>query len=310
MILVAGATGHVGGEVCRSLLRQGQAVRALVRTGSDAARVAALEEQGAEVVLGDLRDPASLRAACDGVDAVISTASATSAPRNDDDVNNVDGAGQRALMDAARDAGVRRFLYVSFSGNIRTASPLHDAKRGNEQHLRQSGMTWTVLRPTAFMEVWLSPAVGFDVPNGTLTIYGDGTAPVSYISLHDVAAFCVDALRNPAAENAVLELGGPAAVTPLEAARVAEEVTGRAMTVQHVPVEALQAQYAAATDPLQKSFSAIMLSLAAGDDIPMAATLTRFPILLRSVRDYMAQAYGSPAGAGSAQAAAEPPAGD
>jgi uncharacterized protein YbjT (DUF2867 family) len=252
-----------------------------------------LKALGAEIMFGDLRDAASLRIACDGVDAVISTASATTAPRNDDNVINVDGEGQRALMDAARAAGVARFVFVSFSGNIRADTPLHEAKRDSERHLQHSGMTWTVLRPTAFMEVWLTPAVGFDVPNGALTIYGDGTAPISYISLHDVAAFCVDALRNPAAENAIIELGGPAAVTPLEAAHLAEQVTGRPMSVQHVPAAALQAQYEAATDPLQKSFAGLTLSLAAGDAIPMTATLARFPIRLRSVRDFLVQAYGS-----------------
>jgi uncharacterized protein YbjT (DUF2867 family) len=293
MILVVGSSGHVGGAVCRTLLEQGQEVRALVRTSTDAAKVAELRSLGAAVVFGDLRDAASLRHACDGADAVISTASATGSAQPGDSVTAVDGAGQTALVDAAAAAGVDHFVFVSFSSSIDADSPFRAAKRGVEQHLQQSGMSWTVLRPTAFMEAWLSPMLGFDVPNGSITVYGSGGAPVSYISLGDVAAFCVEALRNPAAVNATIELGGPEAVTPLQAVRIAEDVTGRTMNVQHVPEEALRAQYDAATDPLQKSFAALMLGLASGDSIPMRETLQRFPIRLRSVREFMQQAYGA-----------------
>ena len=75
MILVVGATGLVGGDVCRRLAASGTAVRALVRATSDPARVAALEALGVETVVGDLRDPASLAEACRDASAVICTAS-------------------------------------------------------------------------------------------------------------------------------------------------------------------------------------------------------------------------------------------
>ena len=294
MILVSGSTGYVGGHVCRSLLAHGQAVRALVRASSDAGRMALLREAGAELAIGNLRDAASLARACRGAEVVISTASASSAPRDGDTVSNVDGAGQIALIDAAREAGVRHFIFVSYSGGLQLDCPLHTAKRSVEAHLRASGMTWTVLRPTAFMEVWLSPQLGFDVPNGVVTIYGSGGAPVSYISLHDVARFCVDVVGNAAAANAVLELGGPDAVTPLQAVRIAEDVSGRQLDITHVPVEALEAQYNGAIDPLQKSFAALMLGLANGDVIDMRSTLRVFPGTLRSVRHFMQEAYGRP----------------
>ena len=73
--LVVGATGLVGSEVCKQLAATGQAVRALVRTPSDPGKVRKLEAEGVEIVTGDLRDPASLAAACRGVDVVITTAS-------------------------------------------------------------------------------------------------------------------------------------------------------------------------------------------------------------------------------------------
>jgi uncharacterized protein YbjT (DUF2867 family) len=292
MILVAGATGHVGGEVCRLLAGQGQSVRALVRRESDPARVAALQSLGVETVEGDLRDEASLHRACIGVDAVISTASATQPRAAGDTVNNVDGAGQIALVDSARAAGAARFVFVSYSGGIDEDSPLQTSKRSVEDHVMESGMNWTILRPTAFMEVWLTAAVGFDVPGRSVTVYGSGGAPVSYVSLFDVAAFCVESLRNPASSGRIIELGGPDAVTPLQAVRIAEEITGASIAVSHVPLEALEAQRAAATDPLQQSFTSLMIGLAKGDVIDMRDTLRTFRLQLRTVRQFMERAYG------------------
>jgi uncharacterized protein YbjT (DUF2867 family) len=293
MILVVGSSGHVGTQTCRLLIERGHTVRALVRKTTDPSKVAALRELGAEIATGDLRDAASLRQACTGVDAVISTASATGSAQPGDSVVNVDGAGQMSLVDAASAAGVGHFVFVSFTAGLDLDSPFRTSKRAAEQHVRDSGMTWTILRPTAFMEAWLSPMLGFDVPGGSITVYGTGDAPLSYISLLDVAAFCAAAVHNPSARNAVIELGGPEAVTALEAVRIAEEVTRRTLQVHHVPEAALRAQYNAAEDALQKSFAALVLGVAGGDVVAMSDTLQQFPIRLRTVREFMQQSYGT-----------------
>lgn len=307
MILVAGATGVVGGAACRLLVEQGREVRALVRTTSDPARVAALRSLGADIVEGDLQAADSLARACAGVSAVISTATATGGLRQPtDSVVTVDGEGQMNLVEAAAAAGVGHFVFVSFSGNLTTATPLSRSKRGVEQRLREGDIPYTILRPSAFMEIWLSPLVGFDVPAGQLTIYGAGTAPVSYISQHDVTRAIIASLDTEAAWNRTIQLGGPEAVPPLQAVRIAEEVTGREMAVQHVPAEALRAQHESATDPLQKSFAGLMLSLAEGDVIDMAVTSPMLGLESRSVRTFMESAYGAAApdaGGASPQAA-------
>jgi len=98
------------------------------------------------------------------------------------------------------------------------------------------------------MEVWLSPAVGFDYANRKATIYGTGVNPIRWISFQDVAQFAVASLDNPAARNATLQLGGPDALNPLQVVKIFEKAGGRPFEVQHVPVEALQGQFAAATD--------------------------------------------------------------
>jgi len=286
VILVVGATGLLGGEICRLLTQRGNRVRALVRGTSSADRVARLKSVGAEQVRGDLKDRRSLDAACRGVSAVISTASSTVSRQEGDSIESVDRLGQLGLIDAAAAAGVTRFILVSFP-SVDVDFPLQSAKRAVEERLRRSGMTFTILRPTFFAEVWLSPALGFDAPNATAQIYGGGQNQISWISFQDVAQFAVAALDNAQARNAVIGLGGPEALSPLDVVRLAEQVTRKRFAVQHVPEEALRAQYAAATDPLQQSFAALMLYYARGDVIDMKATLRAFPGQhLRSVRAY------------------------
>jgi uncharacterized protein YbjT (DUF2867 family) len=285
MILVAGATGLVGREVCRLLRERGKPVRAMVRKSSNPQVVDDLKKRGAEVVFADLKDPASLQAVCRNVQSVISTASSTVSRQEGDSIDSVDRQGQILLIDAAKAAGVRRFVLISFNHQKAPAScALTEAKNAAEQHLMKSGMEYTILRAGVFMEVWLSPALGFDAANGKATIYGTGKNPISWISLFDVAAFAAESVDKPGKQ--IIEIGGPEALSPLEVVRIFEETTGRKFDVQHVPDEALQAQRDAATDPMQHSFASLMLYYAKGDRIDMSRTLSQFPIRLKSVRDY------------------------
>lgn len=287
MNLIIGATGFLGGEICRRLRKQNQPVRALVRSSSDPAKKEALQAIGAELVTGDLKDPASLAAACADVTAVISTATAIVSRQEGDSLQTVDRDGQLNLIAAAQNAGVEQFVFVSVSGGLPANNPLVEAKRAVEQRLQASGMRYTILRPTNFMEVWLSPIVGFDAANASAVVYGSGDNKISWIALGDVAQFAVDSLTNSAAQNAVLELGGPAAFSPLEVIALYEAASGRTFAVQSVPEEALQAQLATATDPIQQSFAALMLATARGDAIDMTTTLQAFPLRLTSVEEFV-----------------------
>ena len=86
MVLIVGATGMVGGEVARLLAESGETVRALTRATSNPEKVARLRGLGAQIAQGDLKDPASLDAACRGVTAIISTASSTISRQQDDSI--------------------------------------------------------------------------------------------------------------------------------------------------------------------------------------------------------------------------------
>jgi len=293
MILVVGSTGMVGSEVCRRLVSDGQRVRALVRTTSDPARVEALLAAGVEVVLGDLREPDSLDAACHGIETIVCTVSAMphAYVPGSNDMRTTDLLGVLDLISAAGRAGVHRFVYTSFSANLDTPCPLENAKRTIEARLRGGLLEYTILRPSCFMEVWLSPAVGFDAMAATATIYGDGTRPISWIAAGDVAEFLVRAAVSPTVRNAVVELGGPEAISPLQAVEIFSRVGGRPFTVQHVPLEALEAQRRVATDQMQETFAALMCSYARGDAIPMEAALAMFPVRLTTVEQYAARLY-------------------
>jgi len=177
---------------------------------------------------------------------------------------------------------------VSVSGNLlkHGDNPLFDAKQAVENHLQRSGLTYTILRPTFFMEIWLSPHLGFDFADGKATIYGSGENKISYISLHNVADFTVAALSNAAARNAVLELGGPEALTQLEVVRIFEEITARTFEKKFVPEEALRARETAASNPVEQKFADLTLAAARGDNIDMSDMFKKFSVRPRSAREY------------------------
>jgi uncharacterized protein YbjT (DUF2867 family) len=138
------------------------------------------------------------------------------------------------------------------------------------------------------MEAWLSSSLGFDYANGRVQIFGSGDQKISWISLSDVARFATEVLKNPSAENAVIELGGPDALSPNEVVEIFERKSGRTFEIVRVPEEALQVQSDMAEDSMSRTFAALSLGYAKGDVIPMESTLETYPMDLVSVDDYAA----------------------
>jgi uncharacterized protein YbjT (DUF2867 family) len=244
MILVAGATGIVGGMITRRLLEQGKDVRILVRHNSPSEQLARegratsaeeLIEAGAQPVYGDLRDRASLDAALEGIETVITTANSVGRG-GEDNPQSVDLEGNRNLIEAAREAGVAHFVFVSSLG----ADPDHPVpfmrgKGQSEASLRESGMDYTILAPTPYMEVWVAVVVGMPVSQGhPVTLVGEGRRRHSFISDRDVAAFAVAAAENPAARNEYLAIGGPEPLSWREVVETYERVLERSIPVEFV----------------------------------------------------------------------------
>ncbi|MFT3893117.1 MAG: SDR family oxidoreductase [Anaerolineales bacterium] len=239
MILVVGSTGSLGSEICRRLTAAGKSVRGLVRSTSDAEKVMRLKEMGVETVIGDLLDPTSLAVACEGVDAVITTATSITSMQPGDSIPVTDQQGQLGLVQAAQRAGVRKFIYISIAQKMEPC-PMTTAKRTVEQAVMTSGMDYTILCPGPYMEVWLSPGLGFDYSNAKATIYGDGHAKNTYISRNDVAEYVVQSLKNPAACNTLFEVGDLKTYSPLEIVRIFEQVGGVSFDLQFIPAVALE----------------------------------------------------------------------
>lgn len=238
MILVVGASGVLGREITRQLLGAGHRVRA---TSRDRAKLADLQRLGAEVMPADLIDRGSLTRACDGVEAVF--AAAHSIFGTGKYVSEaVDGAGHRALVEVAKAAGVKRFVYTSARG----ASSDHPVdfmrtKAAVERYLEDSGLDCTILRPAAFMEWHVHELLGKSiVETGKTTIFGAGVNPTNFIAASDVASFAVEALDGGKAVGTRLELGGPDNICKRDVVRLYEKYLGRPARVRSVPFGAMR----------------------------------------------------------------------
>jgi uncharacterized protein YbjT (DUF2867 family) len=186
-ILVAGATGRQGGAVVRALLERGYSVRALTRK-PDSERAQKLSAEGVKVVKGDLGDPASLRAAVEGVHGVFSV---TDFWEHGYDKEIAHG---KNLADAAQAAGVKHFVYSSVGGADRAAGVAHfESKWQVEQHLKTLSMPSTVLRPVSFMENW-DPA---EFAGGKLQSPLAPTTHLQQISVEDIGRFAAEAFDHP-----------------------------------------------------------------------------------------------------------------
>lgn len=290
MEFVVGATGVVGGEICRLLRDRGAEVRGLVRKRSAPDRVRRLEELGVNLVEGDLTDAGWMEEACRGVETLFTTASYLPLAKDEGSVDTVDRDGQARLVEAASSAGVRNVVFTSFMRYDDVAFPLGKAKESAERAIAASGMHYTILQSTFFDEVWLTPVVGFDWANGAVRVYGDGEQTVAFVSAADVAAYAVASVGNPRAMDRIVEVGGPDALTPHRVVSIFEAATGSSIGVEHVPEAALRQQLEAAGDPVTASFAGLMINLARGDGIEPEAVRRVFPDMHpTSVEDYAAR---------------------
>jgi uncharacterized protein YbjT (DUF2867 family) len=234
VILVVGGTGDLGERVVRRVIERGEAVRSMVRTSTDDSR---LREMGAEVVPGDLTDPPSLAGACAGAGTVILTATAIARrfAGSSPSIHEVDEVGGIALVAAAESAGVQRFVYVSFVGvDAAIGTPLEHAKLAVEDRLRSSSMRSVIVRADAFQEIHLGQLARFDIINGKVSVIGRGNSKRRWIATEDVAAL-VAAVAVEQDPPAVLEVGGPEAISKNDLITLAEGVTGRRFKRQHMP---------------------------------------------------------------------------
>lgn len=235
LILVVGGSGTLGRLVSGLLLDQGCRVRVLSR---DPSRAAALGRRGAEMVQGDLLDEASVGRACDGAALVVAAAHSILG-RGRHASARVDGDGHRRLIDIAHAGGTRHLVYMS----VRDAGPAHDAvpffriKRGVEQHLRSSGLSHTIVRPTAFVDFHAHVLIGEPVLAGRRVIlFGPGERPRNYVAARDVARLVVRAVFDSQLAGRTITIGSARDLSPMDVVRIYERRAGRPASITRIPL--------------------------------------------------------------------------
>jgi NADH dehydrogenase len=260
VVLLAGGTGLLGSRIAARLHERGQRFRALVRPASDASELEAL---GAEIVRGDLRDADSLRPAVEGVRIVVTTVTAVSRVLAGEktSLREIDVTGNANLVRAAEEAGVERFVFVSFDITPGMAgAPLPEAKRATEGLLARSSMREVIVRPDLFQEIWLSDAVQFDWAAGKVQIFGRGESPHGYVAVDDVAEATTHLALHDDPPREVA-FGGPEALTRKEAVARFERALGRPIKRRHIPRAMLRGGSLALrrVKPVQASLMAMAL---------------------------------------------------
>jgi uncharacterized protein YbjT (DUF2867 family) len=189
-IFVTGATGKQGGAVARHLLREGYAVRALTRN-PDKPAARELASAGAQIVHGDLDDPASYRSALAGAYGVFSVQNFWEGGYDREVREGV------ALADAAKAAGVKHFVYSSVASAQRKTGLSHFESKWNiEQHVRAIGIPHTIVRPVFFMDNWQLFGREY-ILAGTLSLPLSPSTKLQQIAVEDIGALVTLALEHP-----------------------------------------------------------------------------------------------------------------
>jgi uncharacterized protein YbjT (DUF2867 family) len=232
-VLIVGATGRLGKALTAELLGRGHKVLA----GYRSSRVAEeLRTMGAELVPLDLRRPQGFAAALDGAGQVVTAAHGLTA-RAADSIARVDVEGHKALIAAAERQGVRRFIYTSAQG----AGPDHPAsflraKAQVERALAASALNWTIVRPTAFMDLYAHELIGKRVLAGKpAMLLGRGNQRRNLVAVADVATAIARIADQDGFSHRTIEIGGPDNLTDREVATLYGQLSGKPVRIRSLP---------------------------------------------------------------------------
>lgn len=244
MVLVAGGTGRLGTAVVELLTKRGMHVRVLTR---DRAKAKHLPES-VEVAIGDVREPSTLAATTAGVTTVVSAVQGLDDRKSSPEATDRDG--NRNLIDAAKAAGVEHFVLVSVLGASRDhPMSINRAKHVAEQYLKQGGLAWTIVRPTAYMEFWAQLVGKPLIDTGKTQVFGRGDNPINFVSVRDVAMAIEKAIVDPGMRGLELDMGGPENLTLNQVVEIFEQAgraqgalvkTGQRAKVSHMPLPVMK----------------------------------------------------------------------
>jgi uncharacterized protein YbjT (DUF2867 family) len=314
-VLVVGATGQLGTAVVDRLRAAGQRVRALVRPATPRE----FESEGVELAFGDLREPESLVAACQGMATVVATANSV-VPRGPSTFEGVEGTGYENLIDACKAENVRRIVFMSVvpTPHDRSVTTFR-LKRRIEERIQGSGIAHTFLRGSLFMDDWFA-LMGSSIPlrgsrahtlrrpfwfaqgfmkmvgtfiekRGIALVPGKGTARHAFVALDDVAAILAAAAAAPEdGGNLVADLGGPEVLSWNDVVAAFSRVLGKPLKKMHTPAKVYRvaADFLEALSPPAGNLMAMSwvcaISDTAIDGKPLAE---RFGVRLTSAEEFL-----------------------
>jgi len=225
-ILVTGATGHQGGAAVRRLQERGFFVRALTRH-PDQPKSRALTGRGVEVMRGDMNDQASLTRAMDGVDGVYSV-------QNWEEGAEAEVRQGINVADAAKRQRISHFVYSSVaSADQKTGIPHFESKFRIEEHIRGTGLRYTIIRPVFFMENWLG--MRDEIEGGNLALPLDPSTRLQMVAVDDIGAFVAMAFeRSGKWQGRTFEIAGDE-ISMTDLANMFSRITGTEVVYSQIP---------------------------------------------------------------------------
>jgi len=231
MILVAGGTGRLGTLVVQHLVDRGLDVRILTR---DPARAAHLAGEHVSVVRGDVTDRDSLVSAMEGIAVAVSAVHGFTGPRTNSPAS-VDRDGNANLVDAAKAAGAAFVLISTVGAAADSPMELFRMKYAAERYAAASGVPTTIVRATAFLELWLDLLNQTAARSGRPLVFGRGHNPINFVAVADVAALVEQVVIDPTTRGKILEIGGPENLSFDQLAQAVQIAAGRARPPRHIP---------------------------------------------------------------------------
>jgi uncharacterized protein YbjT (DUF2867 family) len=231
MILVAGGTGTLGEFLIPRLTNRDLDVRVLTR---EASHTSNLTGAHVEIAEGDIRDPRAVERAMAGVDAVVSAVHGFIG-KGAENPQTVDRDGNRNLIRSAAAAGVGHFVLMSILGAAADhPTELFRMKWEAEQELLHSGLAWSIVKPTAYMETWIGVLAAPLLQHEKAMVFGRGINPINFVSAADVARAVEQALvdrRN----GTIVEAGGPEDLGMSEFVQIFKSITGATGGTRRIP---------------------------------------------------------------------------
>ena len=230
-LLVIGGTGTLGRQIVLQALKKGYPVRCLVRNFR---RANFLKEWGAELVYGDLNIIETIPPCLQGITAVIDASTGRSS--DTDGLKIVDWYGKMALIEASKEANIKRFIFFS-TQNLDSFSniPLIQIKQGIEIKLKESNIPYTIFKLTGFYQGIIEQYAIPILENLPIWVTNDNNV-FSYMDTQDIAKFCLRSLQLPETINKTYFLNGPKSWSSAEIIRICEELAGQTAKVNQIPI--------------------------------------------------------------------------